>query len=397
MNLKMLFVFFVSAVLIAGCLGGEETPSSNKTKSNESVEINGTLENETVEVGCAALKGYSRDMCYFSSATANEDASECSKIFNVSIKDVCISKFPYDSLSACTELSAVEKRDECFYAVAVSTNASSLCSSITGNETKTGCVAYFFDPCSGMSNAYELALCKALDANDSEICASVPASDDCYMDYSINKSNVVACSKIQNNVARQACTAAVSNMYSLCDQLTYTEARDACYSTVAVKKNIDSVCALTTTELYKSNCYSALALTNLKPALCYYCSPEVQADECYQAIAEKSLDLEVCKSIRRTANRDTCRINIAKTLSDPSICDYVESSYQKDAACFLNMITLGDYVLKTASCDAIETPKWRDECLRKAAQQQGNASICSLISYEATKNLCERNVGPPSE
>lgn len=394
-----------------GCI--VQKPPENVT-GNESLP-------PTQFLGCGAIKDpVEGDRCYYEDAVKNNSLVKCSFILSDSLRDKCVYKFAIDrnDSALCDIMVNKLKQDECYFNVAPSAGLST-CNKISNESFKKQCYSKLGNYsifCQGLVN-YSYSFCVAMASNNPKECNAIENStlvDQCYFDFSKNKTNYQSCSGIKSsgvmdscyefialktrnqslceminfNYSKQLCLARIIGTESYCENLVDYLQKDACIKTFAVENLNEVKCDNIKTDLYRDMCLQEIAAakgdaTICSRIICYACIKD--KDDCFKGVATSTKLVAPCSQISEPLTRDLCRLETAKLSMNASQCSTLDNNYRRDS-CYSIIINYYSYAPST--CDGIVPDNWKDECYNRAAIATGNSTLCNKIKDKFVKDTC---------
>jgi hypothetical protein len=397
-----------------------------------------------------------KDDCYLKLGTSKVETGLCEKLSNANDLSKCYKDlaFKTNNLSLCDKL-AGQLREQCYYSIATAKQDADLCLK-TGDTlrqeecySEIGPVRQDLSICQKIKSPYQYGFqCRAslLSLKDVSFCenTSFGFGDECYALVAILKSDPTICNNIDdyptdsdlNRQAREKCEeyfsraqessfnrldgcdssscrygfAVADGDLTICDGYPFSVEEDGkskCYSAVAISKADNSICKKLNQSYHKNYCLNALAMARKDASVCeeisldYWkasCRSDVMREKaggcantpegCYSASPPKS-DLTVCEKIRFANERDACYYDAAKSSNDRSICLKITDD-SKQNQCYWEFGAVN--MVDSSTCDGM--PTWsKDDCYSRMAQQKKDASICSKISNATVQETCRGIIG----
>ena len=178
--------------------------------------------------------------------------------FPEKIINAYLDKYPNDlgetqNAEECEEITDSDEKYKCYTSLAIKDKDISICERIIiRDEVYRQTDIYIKDKCyrdvaieTGNANA-----CEKISGDD------VDTEDSCYIEIALKTKDSSLCEKtIQKNL----CYAIVTNNPNICERITTSKEKDACYYLVAIETNDNSLCGRINSTFGKDECYENIA------------------------------------------------------------------------------------------------------------------------------------------
>mgnify|MGYP001578381492 CR=1 FL=1 len=223
------------------------------------------------------------------------------------------------------------------------------------------------------------------------VCANIESTqsrDQCYIYVAAVKKNVGICRSISERVQMDLCIQSASTMLqdiSSCNEILNTSIKDKCLAIDYPNKTMETCNLISGSEL-KADCTIDVATRERDYSLCNTMADQFR-DRCYRSTAAFHGDIEKCGLILSPEIKDFCISLSARKEEDLKLCKGFNNVLKEQ--CTSNIAGASG---KISLCNAIESAKFRDYCIRDAARLLKDGSHCGSISNSTIKDECYRNV-----
>ncbi len=206
----------------------------------------------------------------------------------------------------------------------------------------------------------------------------------------------------------------VAERVSLCETLTGTDAKDRCFSELALEAKTDGPCDLVKggtkdvcfqriaialldegpcskiiEPLTRDGCYNTVALSAGNSGPCRQIGNQQAKETCYETIAVQNKKPEACRNIAEQARRDNCYISIARVSTDRSFCENVSTLRGANGIKRDECYMIGGVKILGEDCRFIVGQETRADCFAVADNTPARIIDCDQFSDEGSVNNCK--------
>jgi len=176
-----------------------------------------------------------------------------------------------------------------------------------------------------------------------------------------------------------------------CDSIKKQALRDTCYAEVGIVRQDVNLCDMASDSRTKFYCYTKVAQATRAPALCELVKDLYWQPICFRELGAALGDEAICDKVADPKLQNACFFDIAESTGDPQLCRRIIGDWQQFYRCFDDAAIDQQNV---SVCFELEDDLARDRCIFGLAKNTSNSSLCSLMAFNQTNEICVERISP---